>query len=144
MEPLTDDSGRIQAGLSVHAGAAVREVEAVHGTANLLILKFAGVDNRDVADALRGKYLEVESDAVRPLPEGSYYHWQLLGLEVFDPGGRRLGTLADIVDNPANDVYVVRGDGGEVLVPAVSEVVLSVDLDAGRMVVDLPEEEVVD
>ena len=143
MEPLTDNTGRIHAGLSVHTGAAVRKVAAVHSSSNLLILKFVGVDNRDDADSLRGKYLEVETTEVEPLPEGSYYHWQLLGLEVFDIAGTRLGTISDIIDNPANDVYVVSGDGGQVLIPAIVEVVRNVDLDAGRMVVDLPEEEVV-
>ncbi|HXA42525.1 MAG TPA: ribosome maturation factor RimM [Candidatus Solibacter sp.] len=143
VEPLTDNSGRIRAGLSVHAGAAVRKVEAVHSSANLLILKFVGVDNRDDADSLRGRYLEVETIEVEPLPEGSYYHWQLLGLEVFDIDGKLLGTISDIIDNPANDVYVVTGDGGQVLIPAIVEVVLKVDLEAGRMTVNLPEEEVV-
>ncbi len=143
VEPLTDNSGRIQAGLSVHTGRAVRKVEAVHSSANLLILKFVGVDNRDDADTLRGKYLEVETIEVEPLPEGSYYHWQLLGLEVFDTAGALMGSVSDIIDNPANDIYVVSGDNGQVLIPAVTEVVLKVDLEAGRILVDLPEEEVV-
>jgi 16S rRNA processing protein RimM len=141
VEPLTDDKGRFQPGLSVRAGAAVRQVEAVRSGANNLVLKFSGVDDRDVAEKLRGKYLEIETTEIQPLPEGSYYHWQLLGLEVFDIAGRRLGEVTDILDYPANDIYVVGQGDTQLLVPAVLEVVRSIDLAAGRIVVDLPEEE---
>jgi 16S rRNA processing protein RimM len=144
VEPLTDDKGRFKPGLSVRAGAAVRQVEAVRSGSLNLVLKFTGVDDRDVADQLRGKYLEIETTEIQPLPEGSYYHWQLLGLEVFDASGSRLGEVTDILDNPANDVYVVGNGDAQVLVPAVSEVVRSIDLEAGRMVVDLPGEVVVE
>jgi len=143
VEPLTDDTGRFHPGLSLRAGAGVRQVEAVRNGAGTLVLKFTGVDNRDLADDLRGKYLEIETAEVQPLPEGSYYHWQLLGLEVFDVAGARVGEITDILDNPANDIYVISADDRQVLVPAVSEVVRSIDLAAGRIVVDLPEEEVV-
>jgi 16S rRNA processing protein RimM len=143
VEPLTDDTGRFKPGLSVRAGAAVRQVEAVRNGAGTLVLKLIGVDDCDLADDLRGKYLEIETAEVQPLPEGSYYHWQLLGLEVFDIAGTRLGEITDIIDNPANDIYLLSAEDRQVLVPAVSEVVRSIDLAAGRMVVDLPEEEVV-
>lgn len=143
VEPLTDDTGRFKPGLSVRAGAAVRQVEAVRNGAGTLVLKLIGVEDRDLADDLRGKYLEIETAEVQPLPEGSYYHWQLLGLEVFDIAGTRLGEITDIIDNPANDIYLLSAEDRQVLVPAVSEVVRSIDLAAGRMVVDLPEEEVV-
>jgi 16S rRNA processing protein RimM len=143
VEPLTDDKGRFKPGLSVRAGAAVRQVEAVRDGSLNLVLKFAGVDGRGMAEELRGKYLEIETTEIQPLPEGSYYHWQLLGLEVFDVGGAKLGEVTDILDNPANDIYVVANGEAQVLVPAVSEVVRSINLEAGRMVVDLPEEEVV-
>ncbi len=143
VEPLTDDTGRFHPGLLLRAGAGVRQVEAVRNGAGTLVLKFTGVDNRDLADDLRGKYLEIETAEVQPLPEGSYYHWQLLGLEVFDVAGARVGEITDILDNPANDIYVISADDRQVLVPAVSEVVRSIDLAAGRIVVDLPEEEVV-
>lgn len=143
VEPLTDDAGRFKPGLSVRAGAAVRQVEAVRNGAGTLVLKLVGVDDRDLADDLRGEYLEIETAEVQPLPEGSYYHWQLLGLEVFDIAGTRLGEITDIIDNPANDIYLLSAEDRQVLVPAVSEVVRSIDLAAGRMVVDLSEEEVV-
>jgi 16S rRNA processing protein RimM len=143
VELLTDDKQRFRPGLSVHAGTSVRRVEAVRQGAGTVVLKFTDVNNRDVADDLRGQYLEIKAAEVVPLPEGSYYHWELLGLEVFDLAGARLGEVTDILDNPANDIYVVgQAGGGQMLVPAVAEVVRSIDLEAGRMVVDLPDEEV--
>jgi 16S rRNA processing protein RimM len=144
VEPLTDNPGRFRAGLSVHAGSAVREVEAVRGGGATLVLKLAGVDDRTLAEGLRGNYLEVESSEAQALPDGSYYHWQLIGLEVVDVGGRGLGRLTDVLDYPANDVYVVTGGVDEILVPALAEVIRTIDLEGGRMVVDLPAEEVVE
>ena len=143
VEPLTDDPARFRSGLSVRAGSTVRQVEKVRGGASKVVLKFVGVDDRNLADRLRGQYLEVEASEAKSLPEGSYYHWQLIGLTVFDPAGRRLGQLTDVLNYPVNDIYVVSDGTEEVLVPALSQVVSSVDLKAGRMVVDLPEEEVV-
>jgi 16S rRNA processing protein RimM len=143
VELLTDDKRRFRPGLSVRAGASVRQVEAVRQGSGTVVLKFTGVNSRDLADDLRGKYLEIKAAEVAALPEGSYYHWQLLGLEVFDLAGVRLGEVTDILDNPGNDIYVVGQADGQMLVPAVAEVVRSIDLAAGRMVVDLPEEVVV-
>ena len=108
-----------------------------------IALKFAGIDDRSAAERLRGEYLEVAAAAVASLPEGSYYHWQLVGLEVVSLDGRPLGKIVDVQEYPANDVYVVRGGAAETLVPAIREVVREVDLEAGRMVVDLPPEDVV-
>jgi 16S rRNA processing protein RimM len=144
VEPLTDDPARFQSGLVVQAGSAVRQVEAVRGGASSLVVKLTGVDDRNSADVLRGNYLEVETSESRRLPDGSYYHWQLVGLDVVDVDGRSLGRLADVLGYPANDVYVVNNGGAEILVPALARVVTEIDLAAGRMVVDLPDEVVVE
>ena len=144
VEPLTHDPARIRSGLSVHAGSTVRQVEAVRGRAPTLVVKLGGVDDRTKAEGLRGNYLEVKTSEAEPLPDGSYYHWQLVGLDVVDVDGRSLGRLADVLEYPANDVYVVGNGGAEILVPALAEVVRKIDIDAGRMVVDLPDEVVVE
>src|ERR1700730_13054304 len=70
VEPLTDDPGRFRSGLSVHTGAAVRQVEAVRRGAATLVLRFNGINNRTLAEGLRGNYLEVESSQARALPDG--------------------------------------------------------------------------
>lgn len=144
VEPLTNDPARFSMGLSVHAGSTVRQVETVRGGAPTLVIKLAGVDDRTIAEGLRGKYLEVETSEAQPLPDGSYYHWQLVGLEVVDVDGGSVGRVADVLQYPANDVYVVTQGGAEILVPALAQVVREIDLSAGRMVVDLPDEVVVE
>jgi 16S rRNA processing protein RimM len=77
-----------------------------------------------------------------PLKEGDYYEHQILGLEVWTVGGQRLGHVVEIIYTGANEVYVVRsveGNQRDVLIPAIKEVVVQVDLDAGRITVDLIE-----
>ncbi|HUY99277.1 MAG TPA: ribosome maturation factor RimM [Thermomicrobiaceae bacterium] len=102
----------------------------------LAILSLDGVDTRDAAEGLRGTVVRIDTEQAAPLAEDEYYHFQLIGLDVVDEAGNRLGTLAEIVETGANDVYVVRAeDGTESLFPALKEVVRSVDLAAGRMVV---------
>ena len=141
VEPLTDDPARLRDGLEVHAGRSVRTIEHVRRTPRDVAVKFAGVDDRDGAELLRGTYLEVDAAAVAPLPEDRYYHWQIVGLEVVRPSGESVGTVVDVQEYPANDVWVVDRGDGELLVPALKDVVLEVDLAGGRVVVDLPPEE---
>ena len=78
-------------------------------------------------------------DQIDPLPDGSYYYFQILGLRVRTDDGEELGRVHEILATGGNDVYVVRGPAGERLVPALGDVVLDVDLDRGLMTVSLPE-----
>jgi 16S rRNA processing protein RimM len=140
VEPLTDRPERFEPGLGVHAAGAWRTVEEATVEPQAVRVKLSGIDDADAAGGLRGVYLEVAPESAAPLPPGSWYHWQLVGLAAVDPRGTRLGRVAEVLEYPANDVYVIRDGAREVLVPAVHEVVREVDLAAGRMVVDLPAE----
>jgi 16S rRNA processing protein RimM len=97
-----------------------------------------GVEDREQAEELRGAEIAIPFDDAGPLPEGAYYHWQVLGLRVEEDGGQELGHISEILETGANDVYVVkRADGGEVLLPAISSVIREVDLEHGIMRVHL-------
>ena len=73
------------------------------------------------------------------LPQGEYYHHQLLGLQVINKEGQLLGTLVEILETGANDVYVVKGESGEeVLLPAIDGVVVGIDLENHTMLVEPP------
>ena len=101
-------------------------------------MRLTGVQNRTAADSLRGSILTVPEDSLADLPEGIYYHFQLIDMQVFSDENERLGTIVEILDTSANDVYVVRpAEGRDILIPAIHEVVLGVDVDAGRMTVHL-------
>lgn len=104
-----------------------------------LILWFTGFRDRGQAQRLTGLWLCVPQSQVPSPQEGEYFHYQLIGLRVRTVEGEDLGELAEILETGSNDVYVVTGPGGEILVPALSKVVREIDIAADLMVVDLPE-----
>lgn len=100
-----------------------------------VLLKVRGVDSIDAVDALRGCLVRIRpEDAVR-LPDNEFFIHDLLGCEVVTVDGRVLGALTQVLRGPANDVYVVGSGKGELLLPAIRDVVRQVDLTARRIVV---------
>jgi 16S rRNA processing protein RimM len=110
---------------------------AVHGKKILVALKEYGTINQ--ALHLVGRELYVAREQMPELAEGEFYWCDLLGLKVMTEGGEPLGLLADIIATGSNDVYVVKNDGREYLIPALEDVVLDIDLDKGTMTVSPPE-----
>ena len=103
-----------------------------------MILRLEGVASVEAADALRGYWVVVPIDEVPTLPSGSYYLYQLIGLDVYTTDGEQIGKVVDVITSSANDVYVVKGPGvtdqsGELLVPAIRTIVKLIDVDAGRL-----------
>ncbi len=88
-----------------------------------------------MAELFRGRYLEVPEETARPLPAGRFYHHQLVGLTVETASGQRLGTIAEVLERPANDVWVSREGKFEHLIPATRDAVVDVNLEARRVVV---------
>jgi len=70
------------------------------------------------------------------LPEGQYYHDQIIGLQVKTTGGEYIGDIVDILTGKSNDNYIVRGAAGEILIPAIEDVVRSIDLDKGCITIE--------
>jgi 16S rRNA processing protein RimM len=132
---LTDFEDRFAPGSELLLGGASRRVEWSRRRPQGFVVKFSELDTRTVAETLRGSYLEVEDQDLKPLPVGRWYHHQLIGLSVATEGGEELGTLTSVLERPANDVWVVGRDGIEHLVPATHDAVLDVDLDGGRVTV---------
>lgn len=113
-------------------GRAVR-VERVHGiTGGRAIIKLSGVNDRDAAEAVRGARLEVEATDVPPLPEGEFYDFEIIGLRVVTSGGQDLGRVQQILRTGANDVYETE----RALIPAIADVVRTIDLERGQIVVE--------
>jgi 16S rRNA processing protein RimM len=101
-----------------------------------VLLKLEDIGDRDVAAALRGAEIEVPTEQAVSLPKGQFYWHQVIGLEVEDiTSHEKLGEITDIIETGANDVYIVRGAKGEILVPAIKEVVKHIDPESGRMLI---------
>jgi 16S rRNA processing protein RimM len=103
-----------------------------------VILSLEGVVDRIQAGSFVGKEIFLDRAKLSPLAEGEYYWHEIEGLSVVNARGEELGILSDVLATGADDVYVVKGDRGEILVPAVDQMVKKIDLKKGVMVVDLP------
>ena len=104
---------------------------------SFLIAKLEGVDDVNAAMALKGKTLTVDRNDVR-LPKGTFFVQDILGARVADEQGREIGTLIDVLERPAQNIYVVQGET-EHLIPAVPEFIRSIDAEAGVVTVHLIE-----
>lgn len=138
VELLGGDRGRLRPGLEVRSELGPFRIEEVRGGQQRLICRLSGVEDPLAAARLRGRYLEVPVADARVLPEGEFFHFQLLGLEVRDRSGRPRGEVVDVEVYPANDVYLVRSGDRELRVPATREAVLGVDLERQVMTVADP------
>ena len=101
------------------------------------LVSFKNMGDRNEAEALTGTELFVDAKALPPLPEGTYYNYQLMGLKVVTVRGESLGRVEDILETGARDVIVVHGDRGEVLLPSIPQVIRRIDLEAGIIEVEL-------
>ena len=144
VRPTTDFPERFAPGarLRVQQGRRMMEleVESVRPLARGLGVKFREVSDRNLAGTLRGAEVVIACEEARPLPEGSFYRHELVGLAVVEEGGAAIGELVDVLELPQGNLLVVVGDGGERYLPAVDEVVLDVDIGRGVVTVRLMEE----
>lgn len=116
----------------------LRAVEGARFHSGWVLLKLAGFDDPEAVSAHRDWVVSVPEDELVELEEDEYWHFELEGLEVRDETGAILGLLEEVLQTPGHDLYVVRGPSGEILIPAVGEFVLSVNLETGVMVVRPP------
>ena len=114
------------------------ELESARPHRQQILLKLRGIDNIDGARQWVGWTLSVKEEALATPAPGEYYHYRVIGLEVFDVNGARIGTLTEIWSTPGSELYVVAGADKEHLIPAVKQIIVSVDFEAGQMIVDPP------
>lgn len=106
----------------------------------MVMLKLQGINNIEDAEKLRNSYITVSRKDVKPLQEGEYYIVDLLGLDVFTDENENLGILDDIFNTGSNDIYVVKdGQGKQILLPAIAEVIKEINLDSKKIIVHLIE-----
>ena len=140
VEPLTEIQGRFDPGRVLYLEGRCREIIHSRRIDNSFLLTLEGITNRDDAMRVRGKEITLPIDQAIHNSHPTYFFHQLLGLEVFDDLGSRLGRITEIIQTGANDVYVVhRSDKKDILLPAMINVVQEIDLDRKVMVVKIPE-----
>ena len=137
---LTDNPARFRPRARLWAGTQPVTVAGVREAQGFLYITLRGFPDRAAVERFRHQILQVPESDMPALPAGEYYRFQLLGLTVVGRDGAEIGTLEEVIETGANDVYRVRTrDGGELLLPALDDVVLDVDLERKRMTVDPPE-----
>ena len=114
-------------------------LESVRFHKGRALLKLGGYDDRTAVEALRGELVLVPIDEAMPLEPDQYYQDDLIGLEVWTTDEEYLGQVVEILETGANDVYIVQGERGEILLPAIADVIQWIDLEENRMVVELME-----
>lgn len=140
MELHTDFPERLRPGLGVFVGESQQPMvlDRVRGHKDGLLVGFAGVDTPEAAGLYRNTYVYVPAKDRPRLPDGVYYHHEILGLSVFDDTGRALGVLTEILVTGANDVFVVTRPGGdELLIPSIPETVLEISPETRQIRVHL-------
>lgn len=140
MDVVTDFPERLRSGVSVYVGEDHQpiRIRSVRQAGQAVLIAFEPYRDPESVGVLRNQFIYVRADDRPPLPEGEYYHHQLVGLRVITDGGAVLGQLTSIIETGANDVYVVTLESGqEVLLPAISSVILDIDLEKGEMQVHL-------
>ena len=114
------------------------DIKNVRFFKNLVILKFDGIDNINDIEKYKGRDLWIPREEAQELDEDEYYIADLLGMKVLLEDGSEFGTLKNVMETGANDVYIVDSvEHGEVLLPAIKECILNVDLESGTMTIHL-------
>jgi 16S rRNA processing protein RimM len=133
VEPLTDVLERFAVGSTVYLEGKAYEVERMHLHKQQVRVRLSGIETVSEAEKCVGKFLEAQKEERPLLPEGEYWVDELLGMEVVEESGERLGTLDEVISAPAHDVYRV----GSLLLPARGEFIRSIDPEARRITVRL-------
>lgn len=116
------------------------KITGVRYMKEIVILKLKGVNERTEAEKLKGKEIFFNKDEARILPEGSFYITEIIGLNVEDEKGNRIGIVSDVIQNTSQDLYEIeKEDKSKFLIPAVEEFILNIDLTTMTMRVKLIE-----
>lgn len=142
--PTTDDVTRFRQLKKVYLDTGREmlplEIQNVKFFKQFAILKFKGIDNINDIEKYRGKSLMIDREDAVDLDEDEYFIADMIGMKVCTEDGSEFGTLKDVMETGANDVYIIDSPGyGEVLIPAIRECILDVDMDEDRMTIHLME-----
>lgn len=137
IKPLTEKPERFLQAPSINIKDFGQvKIQNARAHKQFILLKLEGIDDMDAADKMRGLEIIMQKSELEQLPQGRYYAFDIIGLDVYAAAGEMLGKVVNVLTTGAADVYVVRlVDGNELLLPAIEEVVLEIDIDNKKMVV---------
>jgi 16S rRNA processing protein RimM len=136
VEPLTDFPERFEPGEVIWLGGRKRHVQRSRWQGRTVYLKLTGINSSEDVGEVRGQYLEVPEADRADLPPDEYFQSDIIGLSVETTAGAPLGQVLEFLPTGANDVLVVRGPDGDVLVPMIEDVVKTIDVPGGRIVIE--------
>lgn len=144
VNPFTDDLERFNELKSIfvvkNKELIDMEIEEVKFHKHLVLIKFKGIEDINMAEKYKGCYLKIKREDARKLPKDTYFIADLIGIKVYDEEGNLLGKVDDIYNNKVHDIYVVKNDlGKQILLPSTKEVIKQIDVDEERIVVHLIE-----
>lgn len=144
IKPFTDDIKKFNNLKTIYVSVKKElkefEIEHVRFSKNMVFLKLKGIDNIEEAENYRNLYLKIKRDKDEKLEEGVYYVVDLIGCTVYTDDNQNLGEVEDVFSTGSNDVYVVKDElGKQVLLPAIKEVIKSVDIENKKIIVHLLE-----
>lgn len=137
---ITDYPNRLVKHKTVYVGTDTRafQVERARLHSGYVLFKFVGYDTDVSVAKLRGEIVQIPAQDAAKLEKNQYFHHQIIGLNVATESGTVIGTVAEILETGANDVYVVHSaEGKEILLPAIKRVIKKIDLDAKTISVEL-------
>ena len=132
--PFEQNDITVQSGQRICLGKMQLKIESVRGIKSPFILKLDGINSIEDTKSLVGQEVSAARKDFEPLPEGEFYRFEIEGLKVFDDTGKYYGFVEEIVETGSNDVYVVRGEGKEWLIPMIDSVVQTIDLEQGKLI----------
>ena len=138
VQPQTDFAERFDVGSTLYIDGVAAKVTSSRSNKGGYVVLLDSAPDRNAAEALKGALLTVPERELAELPEDTFYHFQLVDMDVYSDEDEYLGRIAEIIETPGNDVYIVRKmSERDLLLPAIKDVVLEVDTDSSRMTVHL-------
>ncbi len=140
VKPLTDNPKRFKRLSSVIIERNRGELEELEISravvqAHEVYLSFKDIRNREKAQNLRGAFICIKREDILPLEKGRFYHFEVIGFEVITVSGKSLGFVEEFMDLPANDVLVCRKNEKEFLIPVIKDVIVDIDKEAGKVII---------
>ena len=135
--PLTDFENRFDNLKSVDIDGKTLQVDYVKSVGKNLIIRFKDYMNRENAQKLTGKLMRVDKSEAAPLAKGEFYTFDIIGLEVSDLNGSKIGIVTEVLKTGSNDVFVANSDDDrEILIPALKRVIKKIDIENKLMLID--------